>query len=208
MEKSNKGLVVTIVILIVLLLGVLGYVYYDKFYLKDDNEETVRLEKKKPTNEEINTLNNYSTFVENLKKDRAKEEEGIVKSYDEYTASAFDSIGIRYTINLTNDGVLSINYYDDYNTYGTNLDTGVLFFRLAYAGNGGFRVLYYVKEDGKVYSSGVEYAPYEKRKPTVNKFENGCKEIVNILPSAYREVPEGAGGVEVSFVDINGNICK
>ena len=41
-KKNNTGLVVTIIILVVLLLGLGGYICYDKFYLdkKDDTSNT------------------------------------------------------------------------------------------------------------------------------------------------------------------------
>ena len=44
-KKSNKGLIITIVILSILLLGSVGYIAYDKFYLNDE-KETVKEEQK------------------------------------------------------------------------------------------------------------------------------------------------------------------
>ena len=45
MKKTNKGLIVTIVILIILLLGSGGYIVYDKLMVKKDTKEVTRTEK-------------------------------------------------------------------------------------------------------------------------------------------------------------------
>ena len=57
-KKSNKGFIITIVILSILLLGAVGYIAYDKFYLNDE-KETVKEEQKteeKLSEEEIKKL--------------------------------------------------------------------------------------------------------------------------------------------------------
>ena len=54
--KSNNGLVVTIVILLIALLGVIGYLVYDKVILKDDKTESAQ------NKTEENSINEEKTY--------------------------------------------------------------------------------------------------------------------------------------------------
>ena len=40
-EKSNKGFIITIIILIVIILGLGGFIAYDKFLKKESEEEKI-----------------------------------------------------------------------------------------------------------------------------------------------------------------------
>ncbi len=55
-KKSNKGLIITIVILIILLLGLAGYICYDKFLTSDENNA---LDDKNQTKEELIKQNEF-----------------------------------------------------------------------------------------------------------------------------------------------------
>ena len=41
-EKSNKGFIITIIILIVIILGLGGFIAYDKFLKKESEEDLIR----------------------------------------------------------------------------------------------------------------------------------------------------------------------
>lgn len=63
MEKKRTGFIVTIVILVILLLGLGGYVYYDKFVVVPDKDS-----KLSAVNEKYNTLKNkFNDLEEKLK---------------------------------------------------------------------------------------------------------------------------------------------
>lgn len=202
--KTNKILIIIIIVLLALLLGTIGYiVYLDEIKPNKSNRvvQTQIIENKLDTS---NTSETYKKFVTNFINDREKEETSVTKYYDEYTTSPFDNVD-EYKIELTKDGVLSINYLDDdYRAYTTSLDTNVLFYRLVFTSDR-FRDLYYVKEDGNVYKSEVEYAPYKRKNLTTSKI-SGCKDIVNIIPS-NNESNKKTNENYASFIDINGNIC-
>ena len=70
-KKSNKGLIITIVILIILLLGLAGYICYDKFLTSDEKNNALDDSKKVETKPKEDT-NFYS--INNLVKNHYLEE--------------------------------------------------------------------------------------------------------------------------------------
>ena len=70
-QKSNKGI---IIVLIILLMGALGYIAYDKFIVKDVKPETNEITESTTTKEEtkndnvtINTEELYKQYINNIK---------------------------------------------------------------------------------------------------------------------------------------------
>ena len=55
-KKSNKGLIITIVILIILLLGLAGYICYDKFLTSDEKNNALYAKYKALADQEENVI--------------------------------------------------------------------------------------------------------------------------------------------------------
>ena len=208
MEKKNTGLIITIVVLVVLLLGLFGYVCYDKFYL-DKKDDASKVDNK--TNENVNTTDNFKVFAKKLKANRVKQmqedsKNNISTNADVYT-SANSDIGY-YSILLTDDGTLSVSY-DNKNLkkYDTTIDSNVLFYELVNFGNGGYKTLLYVKEDGRLYSASVEYDVYSENKKAVGSLYGDYKDIVLIRQVSRLDKTDGVttGFKDLELVDINGN---
>ena len=219
MKKKNTGLVVTIIILVILILALGGYICYDKFYLdKKDNNKIVETNKDCETTINENkentttTSNSFSLFAKTLKENRAKQKEkdkqsGLTINGDTHSAN-LEEIG-NYDIKLDYNGTLSVTYGNkNYKKYNTTIDTNVLLYKMVYAGNGGFKWLYYVKDDGKLYSADVEYGPYSENKKAESKVKEGYQDIILISNENITENVNGnvTGFKDAVFVDINGKV--
>ena len=193
---------VIFVIIIVLLLGIIGFGGYKYMNLQKDNDKlsgenkaiTEELNKQKEETEQAKTeqekasaTNDYSLFVKQLKTNRKSVSERIKTWGGE----------IIYLITLDSDGVLKAG--DQVSKKEVAKD--VLFFRSAYYGNGGYQSLYYVTEDGKAYKADVEYGIVNKE-TFKTQIVKGVSDVVNIIAS------NDVGTGSVAFVDINGNIQK
>lgn len=204
-KKSNKGLIVFLVILVLLLLGGLGFGAYK--YMELDKEradlnkkyENVQKEINSKTKEinQIENQNSYDAFIKKMKERRENVyneggsiEEHIEEIYTEYG----DNVG-NVTIKLAKDGLLSVTYKNFVGESG-KIAENVLFFKVL-NGDAGFQYLYYVTEDGKIYKTQI-LAYFPKGKPNEYSYKN----IVDILPTK---------GIDNSdkhhtFVDIDGNL--
>lgn len=65
-KKTNKGIMVVIVLLVILLVGSIGYIIYDKMMIKEDTNESMKEEKTKKKEEEIENLDIHSDLIQNL----------------------------------------------------------------------------------------------------------------------------------------------
>ncbi len=101
MEKKSKGKIIAIVILVLLVLGLGGYIIYDKFVKED---ETVELKRQvKSLNKEIDKLKtNNNTKDSNDKINSIVGEYSGIKEYN-------DSPSIRVKIDFMEDGT----YYEE-----------------------------------------------------------------------------------------------
>ncbi len=210
-NKKGKGLTIILLVLLLLLVGALcfgGYKYLslDKEYKKISNENksiAEELKKQKETNQQVSNTNDYNLFVKKMKEERTKlntTSDGWKYTVSFDTSEDANDYHPAYTINLTTEGILSVNK--------KTIANNVLFYRILNFGNGGFKGVYYVTEDGTASFADVEYALYQKRSIKVKKIDNTAN-IVNILPGFVDEEKgndKGPGGIAVYFVDINGNI--
>lgn len=110
MEKKSTGKTIAIVILIILLLGTLGYITYDKFITKDD---TTELQK------QVKSLNNQ---IENLKEkdsntnaDPLKKLSGVWTYKESYKMDENNPCEINVKLNMKDDGTYT---YDNIATCG------------------------------------------------------------------------------------------
>ncbi len=99
MEKKSTGKTIAIVILIILLLGILGYITYDKFITKDD---TIELQKQvKSLNKQIENLNDKNT---NTSVDPLENLVGVWTYKDSYTMDVNNACEINVKLDLKDDG--------------------------------------------------------------------------------------------------------
>lgn len=200
MEKKHKELIV-IIILVVLLLGLGGYIYYDKI----KNNEII---KKNNDNNTTVSLNKFNTFAKTLKENRMKQSEkdkqkGLTIGGNRYSLRDENVFG--YIIKLDYDGTLSVEYSNKkYKKYNTIIDTNVLFYEMIYVGNGGYKDIFYVKDNGKLYTASVELDPFNENKIATAKEQKEYKNIVRINQEFINE--EETGFYDIVLVDINGNI--
>lgn len=123
---------------------------------------------------------NYDNFLKNAKS--LRQMSGIQK-----TVKVYDT---EYSIRLNEEGAL---YVED-----KKLDTDVVIFYSLYVGNGGFESLYYLKEDGSLYTASYSYNIYKGEEIEVKKlnFEN----IVSVIPG------KALTASYPIFIDIDGNV--
>ena len=116
-KKSNKGLVITIVILIILLLGAAGYICYDKFLIKEE-QTTPKTEE---TKEELVPQNEFK--LEDIKCKGTDTCEKIIKlayngkNHELKLIKKYDSSNKKYLIEVYEDNALidtvNAGSYDD-----------------------------------------------------------------------------------------------
>lgn len=201
MEKKsgNKGLVVLLSIIIVVLVGALGFGAYKYIGLdKDYNDlskkyESAKVEVNSKTNEVDQS--SYDVFVKKMK-ERRESVYNNGKSIEEYIGDVYTENGENVggvTVKLDKDGTLSITYKKHASESG-KIAENVLFFKILNEDD--FQYLYYVTEDGKVYST-IALAYFPKAVPDKYDYKN----IVDILPTK----DSSKGHI---FVDIDGNLYR
>ena len=189
-KKVTNEITVLLIVIIISLIGGLGYSYnkYNDVYSK---YEALRSQTRPSEKNENN--NDYVLFVEKMKEERGKL--NTYTSIKEYTYNWIlkDELKSGYEIDLGRNGILLVN--------NKEVATNVLFYRVVYVGNGGYRNLYYVTEDGKVYQANVEEAIINNGaiKSTVI---NNLEKIVNIIPGG------SDSGYSPLFIDIDGKIIS
>ena len=221
-KKRGNGVKknICIVVLLLFVLGLGGYLCYDKL-LKKENKNNDNL-----TEEKISIDDRYKNFIDNYKSYIAKEQNEVgecvkdetcapdayfltkyfsCRTDDETEFSAAsgscNQFGSNYDVVLKN-GKLTVNYKDEElkATFGKEylIAKDVWNFEMIYIGNGGFRQLYFIKEDGTVGMADIELGAISKN-IEITSVEN-MKNITNIL----EETTGGASGP--IFIDIDGKI--
>lgn len=194
---------IVIAILLILVLGLAGYLGYDKFL----SEKTVKSASDN-TNSEIagtteadNTENDYQIFAKNLKSQLSRYDENNLNR--QFVNN--DNVRYPYTVYLNENGSLFVKYsnselnakYGDY-----KITDNALSFYVIEIGNGGMSLLYFINGDGTIGSADVEFAS-DSNQITVKK-DLGYKNIVSIVSGSFGDGYSGAQGP--IFIDINGNI--
>lgn len=200
-KKGNTGLIVFLIILLLVLLGGLGFGAYKYMGLdKDYNDlskkyESAKVEVNSKTNEVDQSQNSYDAFVKKMK-ERRESVYNNGKSIEEYIGDVYTENGENVggvTSKLDKDGTLSITYKNHASESG-KIAENVLFFKILNEDD--FQYLYYVTEDGKVYST-IALAYFPKAMPDKYDYKN----IVDILPTK----DSSKGHI---FVDIDGNLYR
>ena len=222
MKKQGMGLKVLVVILIIALLGSVGYICYDKLLSsKTSSDKETELNTKTENNSTTTetkeqtitkTSNDYSLFVKKLKESRAAlfNNQKKLISFDDHENYDWSGDSLSYSVLLEKDGTLKLKYNDNERTLASN----VILFRIVYLSNGGYKSLCYVTEDGFVYVVKVE-AAIKGETDFKSVKQKSAKEIVSIIPGGSGDVERddngeivvgGGGAAHPYFVDINGNI--
>lgn len=203
-NKQGKGLVAFLIILVLLLIGALGFGGYKYMSLQSDNDKLTsenktiieelnkqkqETEKAKSEQEKASTTNDYNLFVKQYKES--------VKSLNTNPGANYSSHNgeISYYIELTRDGKLSVIY----NKKKYSIAEHVLFFENVMMGNGGLNYICYATEDGNAYVANHEEALFNKEKITSKK-QSKANNVISIIPIS------GTYGPEAAFIDINGNM--
>ena len=173
-KKGNTGLIVFLIILLLVLLGGLGFGAYKYMGLdKDYNDLSKKYESAKA---EVNSKTNevdqssYDVFVKKMK-ERRESVYNKGKSIEEYIGDVYTENGENVggvAIKLDKDGTLSITY-KNYASESRKIAENVLFFKILNEDD--FQYLYYVTEDGKVYST-IALAYFPKAMPDKYDYKN------------------------------------
>lgn len=108
----------------------------------------------------------------------------------------------EYTVTLTSDGLLSINYLDEFSA--RQISSNVLNYYLINTGQDIGKTLFYIKEDGSVSKASIEYGYSGDSDIKIENNINNLKDIVTILEGSYSDGLSGHHGP--IFIDINGNM--
>ena len=194
MERKNTGWKVLTLILFISLLGTSGFITYDKvlkdkYFTKKDDKKEEKKEKNNTDNKTADEL--YAEYLENLK-ENAKNINVASQDYKDELA------GMEFSVRLK-DGFLTVNYVEDgVNDQTNDISKNVLRYFVLPIGQGSMKVVYYITEDGKVYSNNIS----ESTKS--NELSN-LKNIVDVIPVV---TGSESGSVSTVFVDIEGNMFE
>ena len=182
-KKISAGVIVLIISLIVLLVGCIGFISYDKFL--NGNNNSFQVEKL------------YSNFSNNLKLK-------MNEKYDDYkyNVSIINSkiISQWYEVRLDKNGTLYIKYEKE--NSNKKIAEQVLSFYLINSGQDEIKTLFFIKYDGTVSSAEIEVENSNSIKIENNIYN--LKNIVSIVEGTFGNEFSGVNGP--IFIDIEGNI--
>ena len=216
MENKNKKYIVLVAILMILVLGLGGFIVYDKVLKEDKTTNNENSNSENSNNENTNvseTSNPFELFRNNLIQERNEKFDESKDRSLSYSLNEKTAMGnYFYELSLNKDGDLIVNFSqsDLIDRYGNSvvLAHNVLLFNSVNVGNGGMKVLYFVKEDGTVSSINLEQQLEVKGDFNVTDNVGNFKDIINIIPSSFdlnnAEISDST--VQPFFIDINGKI--
>lgn len=204
MENKNNGLIIIIIVLSLLVLGLGGFIIYDKVLTDKAIENNTNNEAAKSHDKQTsaNTNNSYELFANNLKSQFSKYDD----NNQNYLYVNSDIVKGGYEVYLNERQTLFVKYLNEelnakYGEY--KIADNVLSFYVIAAGQGGGNMLYFINEDGTVGSVNTEYEIGNDNQIIIKK-DLGYKNIVSIINGAFDKKTSGANGP--IFIDINGNI--
>ena len=208
-KKTNKGI---IIVLVLIILGLAGYITYDKvlkdkYFSKKENEKIVKVDDKEKNNQEQkNVKDSYSLYLTNransLKKELSKNDtisiDGVI--------SNTEVDDISYVVDLDNNLDLSITINKNIGDSGIinkKIDSDVIDIFTTTVGQGGLINLYYLKTDGSLYEVNLDNIAMEEK---VEIKKENKKNIVSIKQALFSDGLSGAMGP--LFIDIDGNVVE
>lgn len=205
MEQKNTGLIICIVILSLLVVGLGGFIIYDKV-LNNKN-----IEKNQNNNEVVNNQNqenssnnSYELFSKKLKSQFSKYDDNNLN----YMHVNSDIVEDGYEVYLTKNQSLFVRYFNsrlNAKLGEYKIADNVLSFNVVAAGQGGGNTLFFINEDGTVGSADTEYGIETNNQITIKK-DIGHKNIISIISGTFGDEYTGFEGP--IFIDINGNILS
>ena len=212
----KKNGVITILVLIILGLG--GYITYDKFLEKEDinnkkdvvnnvikNEGNIKNETSDDRYNDYlknleNAINNHFQKVPDISDDElSKLDYKKYYSQQSYCGSTADS-GIEYCISLDNK-ILNLKLSNNEEST-VKLSDNVLNYFIVNVGQVGYKNLYYITTTGKIYEVDHEMQ-IDEAVDNLNKKELNLKNIVNVI-GVNAGLLSSSG--DVAFIDIDGNL--
>ena len=212
----KKNVIITILVLIILGLG--GYITYDKFLEKEDinnkkdvvnnvikNEGNIKNETSDDRYNDYlknleNAINNHFQKVPDISDDElSKLDYKKYYSQQSYCVSTADS-GIEYCISLDNK-ILNLKLSNNEEST-VKLSDNVLNYFIVSTGQYGYKNLYYITTTGKLYEVDHEMQ-IDEAVDNLNKKELNLKNIVNVI-GVNAGLLSSSG--DVAFIDIDGNL--
>ena len=199
----ENGKNILIVFLILIILGLGGFIVYDKVIQEEKIEEKFKEDIK--TEETIDADLAYKNYIENLKKNRNNTTYNDSEVYPTY-----DGEGYKFTIENNGDLILNLWEYDNifaefdlekiekYTDY--KIASNVLDAFIITTTQSGMNTLYFIKEDGNLYELMIDELILEN-KSDIKKSEH--KNIVKVVEGLFTDGNSGTPGP--IFIDIEGN---
>lgn len=203
-KQKSKECIFLIVILIIVIMGLIGYIVYDKnSYNQNFSNDTIMKTDNEISDKNIDTetTNNlYNKYLNNLKTNITKNYDNFNNNY-EYVENL--ETGLEYSLKIEKNGDLNLSFYNEdlkqkYNNYKLSGDVLTMF--LIQVGQAGFYNVYFLKNDGTIFSQCIDCLALED---VALKKEN-YKNIVNIIQGGFDMEYSGVDGP--IFIDIEGNI--
>lgn len=196
--KNSKGLVALVIILFFMVLGLGGFIVYDKFIVEETSKTTENTTSSNKTNTiDVNSV--YDKYIENISKRTNIKEISVlsaentgIKTINYYLGSdnvVYSSVGEEAVIIPPQEGDSPMALTG----VKTNLTDVADMFAVTF-GNGGFYKLFVIKKDGILYE--VDYSNNYSLTPT--RYKN----VVNVSQIA------DADASSFDIIDINGNILN
>ena len=197
-----------IIILAFVLVGLIGFITYDNFFKPNTkcnvNKTTTTTTDSTKTDSKTEKTSDerYKEYLSNLSKSIETKYKDFVDPGNAgiYNTSSYknDDLNLFYSLTINhNKELLLTDYSGKYKDYKI-ADNVVSFYRVHLA-NGSYYIIYYITNDGKVYSLSLESILNENKNIESSEVNN----VKNIV-----EIKEG--GSEMAsftiFVDIDGNI--
>lgn len=212
MENKNNNVLVIILLIVVVCLT--GFIVYDKVSSNKNNFNPTEnngnnTNQNNQDNNVKETSNSFELFKNNLIKERKEKYDTSKDKYIVNTDSAQTTYSaIKYNVRLNNNGDLEVSYIKNDQTLTKTIASNVLLYEITYAGNGGSKELFFIKEDGTVSQYQIEslvdgYNGNIEVKNNLGNFKN----IVAIISGTVKE-NDTTVSFNPSFVDINGNILS
>ena len=215
-KKSNTGLVIFLVILLIAVTAVCTLlatgVVKSPFVKEDCKDKTtvVTNDDKKADNKTVTSKTadeRYKEYIANLAKNVKEkssfEANTIEGQFSGYTNDVYNNNYYNngdetdyYNISITKDLELIINYGDSTFKEYKIADNVVTYSRI-HTGNGGMTSLYYITTDGKVHSVNIEASIYGGKAVSIADLDK--KNIIEIKQGST------SAGFPV-FIDIDGNV--
>ena len=196
-RDDKRKFVVATIILSILVLALSSYLIYDKVLAKDKDANDI-VENNKDN--ELNPNELYSNYLIKLKNN-------LEKVYNENDAevriSSKSDMLDYYDFTLTKDGILLLSiskneFKSKYTNYEVSKDVLKMF--LVNIGNGGYKNLYFIKEDGTLNSLCVDCIANNQYEIKQLNYNN----IINVVNSSFSKSKSGA--YQPLFIDIEGNV--